>query len=112
MLRRNVFDVWFANAKESRIGDLFSYILQEPGTPFLSEDNLKILKVIIRRVSQKFGQKRSKLHSHSERFLEANFSWLDECISFSDISTGTIETISNPGPGRRTDRPQKNFETW
>ncbi|GBL98189.1 hypothetical protein AVEN_268275-1 [Araneus ventricosus] len=111
MLRRNFFDVWFANPKESIIGSLFSYILQELGAPFLSEDSLKTLKIIIRRVIQKFEQKWSKLHSNSERFLKANSWWLDECISFSDIATGSIDTISNPGPGRRTDRLQKDFES-
>ncbi|GBN88989.1 hypothetical protein AVEN_212006-1 [Araneus ventricosus] len=67
---------------------------------------------MIRRVSQKFEQKWPKLHNHSEDFLKTNSSLLDECISFSDIVIERIESISNPGPGTRTDRPQKDFESW
>ncbi|GBL87447.1 hypothetical protein AVEN_118382-1 [Araneus ventricosus] len=108
MLRRNFSDVWFVNAKESRIGALFSYILHELGAQFLSEDSLKTLKVMIRRVIQKFEQKWLKLHSHSENFLKTNSSWLDKCISFSDIATGSIETILNPG---RVEEPTDHKKT-
>ncbi|GBL81099.1 hypothetical protein AVEN_83164-1 [Araneus ventricosus] len=40
-----------------------------------------------------------------------NSSWLVECISFLDIATASIETISHPGSSRRTGRPQKDFES-
>ncbi|GBL86343.1 hypothetical protein AVEN_164527-1 [Araneus ventricosus] len=99
MLRRNFFDFLFANAKESRIGALSGYILKEFDAPFLPEDSFKKLKIIIRSARQKFEQKWSKVRSHSERVLKINFSRLDECISFSDIATGSIESISNPGLG-------------
>ncbi|GBN42597.1 hypothetical protein AVEN_102735-1 [Araneus ventricosus] len=33
----------------------------------------------------------------------------DECISFPDIDTANIETISHPGSSRRAGRPQKDF---
>ncbi|GBO00691.1 hypothetical protein AVEN_245762-1 [Araneus ventricosus] len=40
-----------------------------------------------------------------------NSLWLVECISFPDIATASIETISHPGSSRRTGRPQKDFES-
>ncbi|GBO13915.1 hypothetical protein AVEN_7696-1 [Araneus ventricosus] len=40
-----------------------------------------------------------------------NSLWLVECISFPDIATLSIETISHPGSSRRTGRPQKDFES-
>ncbi|GBO16606.1 hypothetical protein AVEN_146869-1 [Araneus ventricosus] len=40
-----------------------------------------------------------------------NSLWLVECISFPDIATAIIETISYPGSSRRTGRPQKDFES-
>ncbi|GBN52602.1 hypothetical protein AVEN_32450-1 [Araneus ventricosus] len=39
-----------------------------------------------------------------------NSLWLVDCISFSDIATESIETISHSGSSRRTGRPQKDFE--
>ncbi|GBL90320.1 hypothetical protein AVEN_130409-1 [Araneus ventricosus] len=40
-----------------------------------------------------------------------NSLWLDECISFPNIATTSIETISHPGSSRRTGGPQKDFES-
>ncbi|GBO01154.1 hypothetical protein AVEN_64230-1 [Araneus ventricosus] len=40
-----------------------------------------------------------------------NSLWLYECISFPDIATESIETISHPGSSRRTGRQQKDFES-
>ncbi|GBO38284.1 hypothetical protein AVEN_22709-1 [Araneus ventricosus] len=40
-----------------------------------------------------------------------NSLWLVECISFPDIATMSIETISHPGSRKRTGRPQKDFES-
>ncbi|GBN48817.1 hypothetical protein AVEN_139937-1 [Araneus ventricosus] len=34
-----------------------------------------------------------------------------ECISFPDIATASIKTISHPGSRRRTGSPQKDFES-
>ncbi|GBN38255.1 hypothetical protein AVEN_122360-1 [Araneus ventricosus] len=42
-------------------------------------------------------------------FPKTNSLWLDECISFPDIDTASIETISHPGSSRRAGRPQKDF---
>ncbi|GBN02209.1 hypothetical protein AVEN_15139-1 [Araneus ventricosus] len=111
ILRRNVFDVWFANAKESRTGALLSYILQEFGVPSLSEDSLKSLKVKIRSLSQKIEPKWLKSGRKGDGFLKTNSLWLGERLSFPDISTVSIETISHPGSSRRTGRPQKDFES-
>ncbi|GBL73731.1 hypothetical protein AVEN_270418-1 [Araneus ventricosus] len=107
ILRRNFFDVWFANSKESRTGALLSYILQEFGAPSLSEDSLKIK---IRSLSQKIEQKWLKSGRKRDDFLKTNSLCLGECLSFSDISIVSIETISHPGSSRRTGRLQKDFE--
>ncbi|GBN28139.1 hypothetical protein AVEN_218056-1 [Araneus ventricosus] len=110
-LRPTFFDVWFANAKESRKGALLSYILQEFGAPSLSEDSLKSLKVIIRSLSQKIEQKWLKTGRKRGDLIKMNYLWLDECISFPDVATTSIETISHYGSSRRTGRPQKELES-
>ncbi|GBN09182.1 hypothetical protein AVEN_186924-1 [Araneus ventricosus] len=44
-------------------------------------------------------------------FRKTNYLCLDECISFPDIATASIDTISHPGLSRRAGRPQKDFES-
>lgn len=111
ILRRNFFDVWLVTAKKSRMDALLNYVLQKFGTPSLSDDSLKRFKIIIRSFCQKIEQKWSKSGRHKERFLKANYLWLDEYISFPNITIASTETISHPGPSTRTGRPQKEFET-
>ncbi|GBL99670.1 hypothetical protein AVEN_249721-1 [Araneus ventricosus] len=40
-----------------------------------------------------------------------NSLWLVECVSFPDIDTVSIKTISHPVSSRRTGRPQRDFES-
>ncbi|GBM41360.1 hypothetical protein AVEN_102423-1 [Araneus ventricosus] len=44
-------------------------------------------------------------------FQKTNSLWLDERISFPDIATASIETISHPGLSRRAGRPRKDLES-
>lgn len=108
--RRSFFDVWFANAKESRQNALLQYILQELGIQSVTDDILKTLKAIISRLSQKIEEKWSKSGRHRERFLKTNSLWLEENISFAGVVSETIVDISQPGTSNRAGRPPKDFE--
>lgn len=60
--RRSFFDVWFANAKESRQDALLHYILQELSVQSVTDDILKSLKATISRVSQKIDERTLMFH--------------------------------------------------
>lgn len=109
--RRSFFDVWFANAKESRQDALLHYTLQELGVQSITDDILKSIKATISRVSQKIDEKWSKSGRHRERFLKTNSSWLEANISFTGIVSETIVDVSLPGTSKRVGRPPKDFES-
>lgn len=109
--RRSFFDVWFANAKESRNEALLYHVLQELGDPVVSEDQLKSCKATISRISEKINQRWTKSGRHWERFLRANSSWLEENISFSGIFSEVIDDIPVLETRSQTGRPLKDFES-
>lgn len=85
IIRFAFFDVWFANAKESRSDALLHYVLRELGDPSISDEILNKLEVRIRSYCQKIDEKWAKSGRHRERFLKANALWLQEYFSFTDV---------------------------